>query len=255
MTVPTEDWDEAVPAGSDNISAGDDKIRQLKTQVREVVGVDHDFPSSGKDAGNGQHLQVTLQEQADIGTGAVNATILGSQTVSGKGELMFTDEDDNDVQITSGGSLDATSLAGVYPAADVAAVATIAALLMPVGSIYANAAVSTNPATLLGFGTWVAIEGQCVVGLVAGGEFDTLGAVPEGETTHLLTAAESGVPAHTHAFEVTSTNTGGTNQIPTDGNSASSHTTTVNANSTANAASAHNNIQPSYVAYVWRRTV
>jgi hypothetical protein len=30
------------------------------------------------------------------------------------------------------------------------------ALLYPVGSIYTNASVSTNPATLLGFGTWTA---------------------------------------------------------------------------------------------------
>lgn len=46
----------------------------------------------------------------------------------------------------------------------------------PVGSIYINAAVSTNPNTLLGFGTWEAFgAGKVIVGLDASDAlFDTL---------------------------------------------------------------------------------
>ena len=37
----------------------------------------------------------------------------------------------------------------------------------PVGSVYMNASNSTNPATLLGFGTWVALgEGRVLVGQI-----------------------------------------------------------------------------------------
>ncbi len=111
MSVPTVSWDETSPPGNQAISLGDNRIREAKTQIREIIDVDHDFPSSGSAADNGQHKQVTLQEQADLGTGAVGATILGSQTVSGKGELVYTDEDDNDIQITSGGLLMAGQLA------------------------------------------------------------------------------------------------------------------------------------------------
>ncbi len=48
--------------------------------------------------------------------------------------------------------------------------------LYPVGSIYINAAVSTNPATLLGFGTWEAFgAGKVLVGLNGSDtDFDTL---------------------------------------------------------------------------------
>ncbi len=60
--VPTVSWSESTPAGSDDVSAGDNRIRELKTQVREIINVDHDFPSSGQAADNGQHKQVTLQE-------------------------------------------------------------------------------------------------------------------------------------------------------------------------------------------------
>jgi hypothetical protein len=46
----------------------------------------------------------------------------------------------------------------------------------PVGSIYMNAAVATNPATLLGFGTWVAFgAGRVPVGLnAADSDFNTV---------------------------------------------------------------------------------
>jgi hypothetical protein len=47
--------------------------------------------------------------------------------------------------------------------------------LYPVGSIYTNATSSTNPGTLLGFGTWTAFgAGRVMVGLDAGNAlFDT----------------------------------------------------------------------------------
>lgn len=123
--IPTTSWSELTPAGGDSINAGDNRIREMKTQVREIVGVDHDFPSSGQDGGVGQHYRITLQEQADLGTGIpgdentqstednnndVGICFLGAQTVDDgdggtKPELVFTDEDDNDVQITANGKI------------------------------------------------------------------------------------------------------------------------------------------------------
>lgn len=105
MTIPTTSWDETSPAGSQALSLGDNRIRELKTQIREIVDVDHKFDSSGQDADMGKHNKVSFLEAADIGTGAVGKPILGAQTVSGKAELVFTDEDDNDVQLTTGGKI------------------------------------------------------------------------------------------------------------------------------------------------------
>lgn len=60
--------------------------------------------------------------------------------------------------------LDATNLTNVT---------VILQQVYPIGSIYINASNSTNPATLLGFGTWVAFGGGRVpVGYVAGGDVD-----------------------------------------------------------------------------------
>jgi hypothetical protein len=66
----------------------------------------------------------------------------------------------------------------------------------PIGSIYMNAGVATNPATLLGFGTWAAFgAGRVIVGFNAGDTlFDTL------EETG--GSKDAIVPSHTHVATV-----------------------------------------------------
>ena len=67
----------------------------------------------------------------------------------------------------------------------------------PVGSIYINATSSTNPATLLGFGTWAAFgAGRVPVGIDSSDtDFDTAEETG-GAKTHTL--AEANLPAHKH---------------------------------------------------------
>lgn len=73
------------------------------------------------------------------------------------------------------------------------AIAAIGSILYPVGSIYTNAAVSTNPATLLGFGTWVAFgAGRVPVGVDGSdSDFDTVGETG-GSKTHTHTLSSNG---------------------------------------------------------------
>lgn len=68
----------------------------------------------------------------------------------------------------------------------------LGAILYPIGSIYINATVSTNPSTLLGFGTWTAFgAGRVPVGIDGTQtEFDTIG-----ET--------GGAKTHTHTVPLT----------------------------------------------------
>lgn len=77
-----------------------------------------------------------------------------------------------------------------------ATVASLLSLAWPIGSVFVSVA-NTNPATLLGFGTWVAFgTGRCLVGLDAGQtEFDTLEKVG-GEKTHTLVLNELTPHAH-----------------------------------------------------------
>ena len=246
--VPVTSWSELTPAGSDQINAGDNRVRELKTQIREVIAVDHDFPSSGQDTDNGQHLRVTLQEQADLGTGAVGTTILGSQTINGKGELVYTDESDTDVQITKDAKLHAPSLAGVYPAANVAALATMMNLIYPVGYVI-TLGVNTHPGTLLGVGTWTAIAGKVIVGIDGTQtEFDTLNETG-GAKTHTLSEAE--LPAHNHGGTFIGQGGGAPSEAVSEGNA---YNNKYRALSSVGSGTAHNNLQPYIVKYCWERT-
>ena len=83
---------------------------------------------------------------------------------------------------------------------------TIGPIIYPVGSIYTNAAVATNPATLLGFGTWTAFgTGRVMIGIDSGNAlFDTVEetggnadiSISSTTDSHALTIDE--MPSHNH---------------------------------------------------------
>ena len=71
---------------------------------------------------------------------------------------------------TAGASVNTTQLSttAYVTTAIATAIAAAKLALYPVGTIYTQVAVSTNPATLLGFGTWIAYAtGRVMVGIDA----------------------------------------------------------------------------------------
>lgn len=99
--------------------------------------------------------------------------------------------------------------------------------LFPVGTIYTQAGVSTNPATLLGFGTWEEYgAGKAIIGVDASNTlFDTLGEtggvadITISGTTDSHTLTLSQIPAHDHNNTGTyDTGGGALNYLPNAGN-------------------------------------
>lgn len=148
--------------------------------------------------------------------------------------------------------------------------ASLQAMFYPVGSIYTNAAVATNPATLLGFGTWTAFgAGRVMVGLNSGDtDFDTVEETG-GAKTHTLTEAE--LPAHTHGSAGahthttayadgdaggigTTTLTGSTN-THVDNDTKTSSSSGAHTHASVGSDTAHTIVQPYIVVYMWKRTV
>ena len=137
------------------------------------------------------------------------------------------------------------------PAVDGSQLTGIGPILYPIGCIYIST-VSTNPATVFGFGTWEAFgKGQVLIGKADSGTFVTAGATG-GEETHTLITSE--MPAHTHsAARMTGTGGGAFGWLISWLNGNGTAGSDFETNSTGGDG-AHNNLQPYIVVYMWKRT-
>ena len=67
---------------------------------------------------------------------------------------------------------------------------------------------STSPATLFGFGTWTRITGKFLLGATdnaTGSEASYIAGATGGAASVTLTAAQSGIPAHSHSHTIKAT--------------------------------------------------
>ena len=231
------------PTAGDAVSEGDDHLRLIKSTVKAT------FPNlSG--AVTSTQAELNLLDGVTANTTELNyvdITTLGTVEAS-KAVTADANKDVTAIRnLTITGALSAGS--GLVTMSDI----------YPVGSIYINAAVATNPATLLGFGTWVAFgAGRVMVGIDASQtEFDTLGE-ESGSKTHQLTEAE--LPSHQHdqGYGADQTPrhgiTRGLSSVRIDNDGNAFNSTTAARTSSVGSDTAHNNLQPYIVVYMWRRT-
>jgi hypothetical protein len=136
------------------------------------------------------------------------------------------------------------------------------ALMYPVGTIFTSTSL-TNPATSLGFGTWVAFgAGRVLVGV--GGAFTagaTGGSADAVVVSHSHTASVSD-PSHSHSYSLSSffgapgpIENGGEWRTTEATSSTGAATTGISvANSTTGVSGTNANLQPYVVVYMWQRT-
>jgi hypothetical protein len=227
------------PTAGDAVSEGDDHLRLIKSTVKAT------FPNlSG--AVTSTQAELNLLDGVTANTTELNyvdITTLGTVEAS-KAVTADANKDVTAIRnLTITGALSAGS--GLVTMAEI----------YPVGSIYINAAVTTNPATLLGFGTWVAFgTGKIMVGYDASDtDFDALQETG-GAKTKTLSISE--IPAHTH-------NQGSHDSTAGDGGAYNTefirdHSDTANGpnveSSSTGGGSAFSIMNPYIVAYMWRRT-
>jgi hypothetical protein len=138
------------------------------------------------------------------------------------------------------------------------------ATLFPVGAIY-TAVVSTNPGTLLGFGTWTAFgAGRVMVGYDSGNSlFDTAeetgGSADAIVVSHTHTATVTD-PGHNHTFQQAGSpqnQSGSATPCFTANSTQNTSTATTGisvSNSTAGTSGTNANYQPYITVYMWKRT-
>lgn len=212
-------------------------------------------------------------EFANIAIAVATKADLASPTFTGTPAAPTASAGNNSTQISTTAYVDA-------------AITAVKAALFPVGAIY-TAVVSTNPGTLLGFGTWTAFgAGRVMVGYDASNAlFDTAeetgGSADAITVSHTHTATVTD-PGHRHKLAadvaissvfpnttVTSSNQiaanawasnsesyifAGSSTDATIGRSSSETTGISVANSTTGSSGTNANYQPYITVYMWKRT-
>ena len=142
----------------------------------------------------------------------------------------------------------------------------IGKLLYPVGSLYYNSSVTTNPATLLGFGTWTAFgAGRVPVGYNASNTlFDALeetgGSADAITVSHTHTATVTD-PGHLHTQTeynqpgIGNAGGGGARVNAVSANTGTATTGISVAVSTTGSSGTNANYQPYITVAIWKRTV
>lgn len=136
--------------------------------------------------------------------------------------------------------------------------------MYPVGSVYINAAVDTNPATLLGFGTWATVgDGKVIVNQdTTDTSFDTLGETGGSKDAIVVSHTHSVTdPGHTHTSYQPNTKGLSSGGDPNGvwGGGTGTLTATTSATTGISIASSGSsgtnaNLQPYVVVRMWKRT-
>ena len=234
------------PGATDSVAQGDDHLRLIKSTIK------NSFPNI-TGAMTATHTELNLLDGCTANTTELNYVDVATLGTAEASKALTVDAS---LDVTGIRNITATGALSV--ASGTVGGNTIATLnmLYPVGSIYINASVATNPGTLLGFGTWVAFgTGRTMVGIdAAQTEFDTAEETG-GAKTHTLTVSE--IPAHTHNLgskDSTAGDGGAYNEEFIEDPADTSNGPNVTSSSTGGG-SAHNNLQPYIVVYMWKRTV
>jgi microcystin-dependent protein len=100
---PTVEWDEGNPPGSQEKSLGATRMREMRTQLREMLGEDHKFDSSGQGATWGYHNRLTFYVQTSDPIPDANTGDLYSKDDNSVAQLFWVDEN-NVIQLTDNGN-------------------------------------------------------------------------------------------------------------------------------------------------------
>ena len=194
----------------------------------------------------------------NVGSGKT-LTVAGTLTISGTATAPTQTSTDNSTKLSTTAFV-ATAIAAAKEA------------LYPVGSIYTNSSVSTNPATLLGFGTWSAFAaGRVMVGFNASNTLFDTAEETGGSADAIVVAHTHSItdPTHTHVITTPDGYKLGTlpsteatarqisnGDLGTKGNfygATASSTGITGTNSTGSSAT-NANYQPYITVYMWKRT-
>ena len=109
----TSTFDTATPQGSDDPAEADDRMREIKLATQERMNVCGYWPLTGtevSDADAGEFRKILFHAPlTSPATVAANHGYIGIKDFSAKAELIWIDEDENEIQLTDAGSINLAS--------------------------------------------------------------------------------------------------------------------------------------------------
>lgn len=107
MTVFADTYDTVSPAGGDDPTEADDRMRETKAAIQERENVDNYWPLTGtevSDADTGEHRKLTIRTLSAVEVAALSAAKAYLYRLVTDGELYFKDASDNTIQLTDKGN-------------------------------------------------------------------------------------------------------------------------------------------------------
>jgi hypothetical protein len=260
-------------AVKDTLSSGDPakivKGTEIDTEFNAIASAIASKPDADSPTLTGTPLAPTASTATNNTQIATTAYVVSriTQDIAGKANIASPTFTGTPAAPTAASGTNTTQLATT------AFVQTALQTLYPVGSIYINATNSTNPGTLLGFGTWTAFgAGRVPVGFNSSDPlFDTAeetgGSKDAIVVSHTHTATSTVTdPGHRHTIPIH--NAGG---APENGNNNSGGTdatvlatelsgtnttgiTVATTNASTGSSGTNANLQPYITVYMWKRT-
>lgn len=82
--MATIGWDESVPSDTESAGLGDDRIRSLKTSLRQGLDDEHDWPSAGGDAGKHRRgsAKVYVGSQSAVSSSGTDGKLMHASDTS-----------------------------------------------------------------------------------------------------------------------------------------------------------------------------
>ena len=209
------------------VASADNTVTRLAVGANSKVLSANDATATGlewvsagtPDAHAASHENAGTDEISIAGLSGIPADIpFTPASASAPASIYFAEDTDNGTNKITVTAPSAVATDKIITLPDATGTVALLEIVYPIGSVYTNYSDPTNPATLLGIGTWVAIEGEVVVGFKSGdADFGTAGSAVGAKTSsvahthaggsHTLTAAESGLPSHLHTVNPPATDT------------------------------------------------